>query len=212
MMRPFKLTAKFYILYALVFVLPASSVAESIQSYLSTLSPNNFIQHLASLGIIEAPTTVGILLGLFWLVDKWLWRIKWFAFLPVPTDINGRYEGHIVSSHSSDETYKVGLEVEQSLTDIKVCLYTKNSTSCSATATVGKNDYGNWVVSYIYQNKTSTVNHDEDMKDHLGVGTVEILDKGKKLKGVYFNNPRDRGRHGSIEVTRITRKLSRSFS
>ncbi len=150
-------------------------------------------------------TAVVILLAMFWLVDKWLWRIKGVRIiLPIPPDINGRYCGDLVSSYDKDKgidkKYKITLEIKQSLTRVKINLYTENSSSYSVVASIGKNNQDNWEISYLYQNKTNTVNHNEDMKDHGGAAFLEIFNAGEILKGNYFNNPRDRGRHGSLDL------------
>lgn len=78
-------------------------------------------------------------------------------------------------------------------------------------STIGKNNQGNWELCYLYQNKTTTVNHDEDMKDHGGAAFLEIFENGEILKGNYFNNPRDRGRHGSIDAHRVDKILLGRF-
>lgn len=211
-MKQFKLSAKFYIIYSLVFAVPASWIANSLQTYLTELNPANILHRFAELGIVEAPTTISLLLIGFWLIDQYLWRIKYVSLITsIPRDINGRYEGTLVSSYDLTKTYNIALEVVQSLTNVSVNLYTENSASYTIVAAIGKNNQENWCLSYLYQNKTSTVNHDEDMKDHGGVAMLEIFDKGSTLKGNYFNNPRDRGRHGSIDVKRTSMELLGKF-
>jgi hypothetical protein len=167
-MNQFKLTAKFYILYSLVFSVLASKIASWLQELLSSLKDGNILKYFAEMGIVEVPTAVMLLLVLFWLIDKWLWRIKGLSkLLSIPPDINGRYNGDLVSSYDKDKniekTYKIILEIKQSLTNIKINLYTKNSCSYSIVSSIGKNNQDNWELSYLYQSKTNTVNHDEDM-------------------------------------------------
>ena len=211
-MKPFKLSPKFYIIFSLLFAIPASFIATSFQNYLSTVNHSSILYKLATLGIIEAPTTILLLIFTFWLIDTWLWRIKGLSFiLGIPNDINGRYEGELVSNYDGNKTYTIVIEIKQSLNKILLNLYTENSTSYSMIATIGKNNKNNWAVSYIYQNNTTTVNHDEDMRDHSGTAFLEILDNGSKLKGSYFNNSRERGRYGTIDVNFTGKKLLGCF-
>ncbi len=211
-MKQFKLSPTFYIIFSLVLAIPASFVASQAQNYLNTLSQENLLQKLASMGVVEAPTTVVVLLFLFWIIDSCFLKIKGVSRLPgLPYNINGRYEGTLVSSYDETKTYKIILEITQKLTEVSVRLYTENSASYSLVATIGKNNQGNWCISYLYQNNTSTVNHDEDMKDHGGAATLEIMEQGARLKGNYFNNPRDRGRHGSIDAKFVAKKLEGKF-
>ena len=215
-MKQFKLSAKFYIIFSLIFSIPASDTASWLQSVFNNFKETNILRYFAEMGIIEVPTAVIILLFLFWVTDKWVWRIPGLtSLLRLPDNINGRYEGDLVSSYDKDrkvdKTYKIVLEIKQSLTEIKVNLYTNNSCSYSLVASVGKNNQDNWELCYLYQNKTSTVNHDEDMKDHGGAAFLKIFDDGLKLKGNYFNNPRDRGRHGNMDLKYTGRKLLGRF-
>lgn len=211
-MKPFKLGPKFYIIFCLIFSVPFAYVVTVFNAYLLTLSPNNFLNYLASSGIIEVPTTVALLLTLFWVTDNFLWRIKFIQkILDIP-DINGRYEGELVSSYDETKTYPIVLEIKQSLNKISINLFTERSSSYSLTANIGKNNKGSWSVFYIYQNNTSAMNEDEDMKDHNGVALLEIFDLGSNLKGNYFNNPRDRGRYGTINVKRIDSKKMNKYA
>lgn len=211
-MKQFKLTPSFYIIFSLVLAIPASYIATITQSYLNSLSADNILQRLASMGVIEAPTTVAILLIVFLLIDRWAWRIKGLSSVfGIPHDINGRYEGSLVSSYDESKTYGIVIEIKQFLTEVRINLYTENSASYSIVGTIGKNFQENWSIAYLYQNNTNTVNHDEDMKDHGGAAFLEIFEEGSLLKGNYFNNPRDRGRHGSIEVKRVSGKRRGCF-
>jgi len=207
-MKQFKVATKFYVIFSLLFAIPASHLSTLLQNYLSSLGPNNIFQQLASLGVIEIPTTAILLVGVFWLIDKWILKIKWLPLIfNIPHDVNGRYEGTLISNYDSTQTYKVVIEIKQSLTSISVNLYSESSPSHSIVAAIGRNYQDNWAVYYLYQNNPNTVNHDEDMKDHYGAAFLEVFDKAERLVGHYFNNPRDRGRHGSIDVKRVGKTL-----
>ena len=204
-MKEFRLPAKFFIIFSLLFSIPASYIAVYVQSYLNGLNPQNILQQLASLGVIEAPTTVAILLVLFWIIDRYLWKVKLINKIPgIPLNINGRYEGTLVSSYEENPTHKIAIEIRQFLTKISIKLYTQNSSSFSTTSVIGINSQDNWALHYLYKNNPQTVNHNEDMRSHEGGAFLEIINGGQQMKGSYFNNTRDRGRHGSIDVKWIT--------
>jgi len=203
-MKSFNLSAKFYIIFSLLFSIPSAYIANVLNIWLGDA---NFLKQLTSSGIIEAPTTIAILLLLFWVTDKWLWRIKFVNKLLGIPDINGRYTGTLTSSFDDTKTYSVVIEARQSLTKTIINLYTSNSSSYSLIANIGKNNKDNWSLFYIYQNNAKTINQDGDMKDHTGVGFLEIFDNGKTLKGEYFNNSRDRGRFGIISVNLTSQKI-----
>lgn len=130
-------------------------------------------------------------------------------------NINGRYEGDLMSSFTETKeqngTYKTAIEIKQTLTNINVCLYTERSRSYSLIANICKNNNGNYELVYVYQNNTSVIGTDSDMRDHNGTAILEISDDGSTLDGNYFNNPRERGRYGKIKVTKVTSGINGKF-
>lgn len=214
-MKKISLTYKFYILFALVLVVPATWFSEKIESFVQGLPADSFLHHLSSLGVIEAPTTVLILFIFFLLFNHFLWRLPLVNQLIGIPDINGRFVGELTSSHTiNDEqngTYSVAIEIKQTPVNISVNLYTERSCSYSLIADLCINPNGNYELIYIYQNKTSAMALDADMRDHHGTALLEIsLDK-KRISGNYFNNPRERGRYGKITIERVTDKIKGKF-
>lgn len=214
-MKSLKPSYKFYILFSLVFVIPATWIADQIEHYVKSLPLDSFPGHLASIGVFDAPTTVVVLFLIFWLFNNYIWKIKYLDILIGIPNINGRYEGELVSSHTEDKTqngtYPVVIEVRQTLTDVEVFLYTERSCSYSLIANICKNYHYNNELVYVYQNKTSAMNKNSDMRDHHGSAFLEVSDAGNLLNGYYFNNPRERGRFGKIKVKRVGAKLKGSF-
>ncbi len=210
-METFSLKSKFYIIFSLLLSIPASFLASKISTYIDSLPPANLFYHLASLGIIKAPTIIVILLFFFWLFNEFVWKIYLIRKIINIPNINGRYEGSLISTYTKSNeqngTYPIVIEIKQTLTSINVWLYTERSCSYSLIANLCKNNNGNYELVYVYQNKTSALNTDIDMRDHNGTALLEIFDDGKMLKGNYFNNPRERGRFGQIEVIYTASKL-----
>lgn len=206
-MKSIHLSYKFYILFSVILIVPASWVAEKIATWINTLPENNFFHYLSSIGAFEAPTTVAILFFCFWLLNNYIWKIPMVLKVIRIPNLNGRFEGTVTSSHTIDNeqngTYPVVIEIHQSLTSIHVNLYTERSCSYSIAATLRRNHNENYELAYIYQNKTSAMEADSDMRDHHGTAFLEVFDSGLNLVGSYFNNPRERGRYGKISVKKV---------
>ena len=214
-MKVFSLSSKFYIIFSLVLSVPAYGVASVLKTAVDRLPVNNFFHYLSAVGVFEAPTTVVLLLLMFWIFNEVLWKfypIRKIFNLP---NINGRYEGKLTSTytetHEQNGTYKIALEIKQSLTSISVFLYTERSCSHSLIASIGRNSNHNHELMYVYQNRTSAMNSDADMRDHRGVAFLEIFDEGKTIVGNYFNNPRERGRYGKMNLTKKQCSLKGKF-
>lgn len=195
--------------------IPAFWLSSKISIYLSDLPETNVLHYLSSWGFIEAPTAIAIILFIFWMLNNYLW--KWLPIrklFSIP-NIDGRYEGELVSSFTETKeqngTYKTAIEIKQTLTKITVCLYTKRSCSYSLTANLCKNNNSNHELVYVYQNKTSAMGDDSDMRDHNGTAILGIFEDGNKLDGNYFNNPRERGRYGKIKVTKTSSEIRGRF-
>lgn len=210
-MKAFRLTYKFYITFFLVSFIPSFWIAKGVTGILDNVTLLAPTDAMLRMGLIEPPTTVVVMFALFVLTDRLLWKHSPLSNLFRIPNINGRYEGLLVSSYDESQSYKIVVEIQQTLTNVFVTLYTENSSSYSLAADVGVNEHKNWSVFYIYQNRTATVNHNQDMKDHNGTCVLDIFKGGNTLKGNYYNNPRDRGRHGSIEIKRVSGSLKGCF-
>lgn len=207
-MKEFKIPHTFYIAFFLVLAFPISYFASISEIYLNNLTREDILFPLAGLRLSDTAITIILLMLIFWLVERWLWRIKGLPkVLPIPHDLNGRYKGVIISSYDQDKTYEVFIEIEQTMTRVSLALYREASHSETVVASVGKNQEGNWCLYYIYDHKVGSDNSERDMKDHQGVAFLEIFSSGTMLKGNYFNNPRERGRYGTIEARRISRNI-----
>lgn len=214
-MKTFSVNIKFYIIFSLLVSVPAFWLSSQISIYLNGLHETNVLRYLSLWGFVEAPTAITIILFVFWVFNNYFW--KWLPIrklFGIP-NINGRYEGEMISSFietkEQNGAYKTAIEIKQTLTKITVCLYTERSCSYSLTANLCKNNNGNYELVYVYQNKTSAMGADSDMRDHNGTAILGIFDDGNNLNGNYFNNPRERGRYGKIKVSKISYKIKGSF-
>lgn len=208
-MRPFKLSPAFFIIFTAVTLAPAAWFARTLQDALVHF-PLEFVQQLAAQRIVEAPGTVLIIGGIFWLYEKYLWRFAPIRALHGIPYVAGRYKGHLVSSYDNG-SYDVVLEVRQTLTSVSICLYTQRSSSYSVLANIGKNGKENSCLAYVYKNAPRTVSNDLDMRAHDGFACLEIFEKERKLAGYYHNDPRERPTHGTLECVLESRDLQGHF-
>jgi hypothetical protein len=214
-MKPFSLSTKFYIIFSLILSAPASWLSSLFKTYADNLSTNNFFHYLSSIGLLEAPTTIILILGTFFVFNQIIWKIYPIKKLFGIPNINGRYEGELTSTHTENNeqngTYQIVIEIKQSLTNIDIFLYTEKSCSYSIISSLGINHNHNNELMYVYQNRTSAMDKDADMRDHRGVAFLQIFDEGNRIEGNYFNNPRERGRYGIIKIKKVKGSLKGKF-
>jgi hypothetical protein len=138
---------------------------------------------------IETPSAItiyGILLLIF---NKyaWKWRyIKWIFSIKTP-NLNGPWTGYIRTdwNNNSIET-EAKLEIYQNWTQIKICLYTSNSSSYSKTASIITDDPESYILSYQYFNKPKT-GTPSTMEMHFGTSELKIDKNIKELEGDYYS-------------------------
>ncbi len=210
-MKTFKLNSKFYIIFTIIFLPLSFYLSNYIDNLVKNLNPEGFLGKLTHYGVLETPTTVLVLIFLFWSINTYLWRIKFvYEVLNIP-NINGRYTGYLVSSYDESKKFPIALEIVQTLTDISINLFTEKSCSYSISANLVKNHLGTWSLAYIYQNKTSAMGTNNDMRDHNGTALLDISGDCDNLEGNYYNNPRERGRFGTIKVEFSSGKIKSKF-
>jgi hypothetical protein len=211
-MNYFNLSAKFYILITLILIIPATYLSYKIQDFLlsiQAISPT--IKQLSEWGIIQIPTGVAILIGLLFLLENYLWKLKFVnKIFVLPPDINGRFEGEIESSFNNNK-HDIVIEIKQKLFSISINLYTNKSSSYSFVASIDKDSHDYWNLYYAYTSDPITISDDADMNRHDGFAIIKILDNGKKIDGYYFNNPRYRGTHGNITCSLKGKRLNGQF-
>lgn len=212
-MEPFKLTARFYVFFTIIALIPATWLAALIQSLIEN-SSLDILRFLTTTGVTEPPTAVVVILLLFWWYESFLWRIWPLNLLHDVPYIAGRYEGEVESSYKDaggNSKFPIVLELHQSLLHTTVCLYTPRSSSFNQIAILGKNEHGNNFLAYLYKNTPKTVSDDRDMRPHDGFACLEIFPKELRLDGSYYSDPRERGTFGRLSCTRKSRVTSGHF-
>ena len=110
----------------------------------------------------------------------------------------GVYEGCMKTSWDNFKTpIPVKITIEQTLFDMKISL--KTETSCSVNNTAHVKCGTESKIIFTYMNEGSV--DDLEIKIHRGTGELTV--SGCKLTGRYYNDPRDRGTYGSLELNKV---------
>ncbi len=208
-MEFFRLGSRFYILFTLITLVPATWLAKQISIWAEHLLPLS-IKSFVNSGVIEVPTAVVLISIFFWIYESYVWKIWPIHYLHKMPRISGRYQGEVESSYDGNK-YPIILEIQQSLLNVSVRLYTPRSSSFSVMASIGTNANGNRFLAYVYKNTPSTVSSDLDMRTHNGSASLEIFKKGKELEGSYYNDTRDRGRYGKLSCKRVSSNIEGKY-
>ena len=202
----------FFILFTLISLIPAVCLTRLFQYILIQINSGSIelIKSFIKLGFIEAPTTLAIIAFFFWIYERFLWYRKPFYYLQRFSNLTGRYKGEYETSFDGKK-YPCFIEIRQSLLQISISLYALDSSSFSTMTSVGKNQHGTEFVAYAYKNTPRTISRDLDMRPHDGFACLDFFSEENKLEGFYYNDPRDRGRHGKISCTFLQKKLIGHF-
>ena len=195
------------ILFFLVVLSGLSVLVVLIQNFIfAPIASKWYFPFLESVGFVGAYT---LLFGLF---NKYLWKWPIFRLLRIVDypDLNGRWQGFLISSFDNKKR-KVFLEIRQTFLEINVDMYSSQSQSTSLIADFiqGKNDQIE--LHYEYQNEPH-VRTSKTMNIHNGTVKLIFYSDTNTLKGSYYNaNRYDRGHTGSIEVSFKDKKLLGRF-
>lgn len=167
---------------------------------------SNFISVLSILGFVT--------LILSW-IDKRLWKLKITnPIIDIP-NLNGRYEGELISSYKdnngNDTKLKCVMEITQTASYVHVCTYvgSLNNVESSKSTTIceelRKQDNDIFRLFYNYENQS----HSHDGTTHKGTAYLEYFPDIKALRGKYFN---DKKNTGAFNVTFVTEELIGRFN
>jgi hypothetical protein len=152
---------------------------------------------------IGAPSVIGFYGVLYAIFDKRLWRwriLRTIGVVKVP-DLNGIWNGYVVSSFDEHATkYDATLKISQNWTQISVILKTNYSKSSSLIAAIVTEDPCGTVLSYEYLNEPMP-NAKDTMHTHRGTARLTMQSNGKALEGEYYTG-RDRQNFGILRFER----------
>jgi len=154
--------------------------------------------------IADVPSSGLAIFGLTYkLFDTYLWR--WFAakdFMLDTPDLSGTYEGELYSSRDNKtNATKITLTIEQTLTKIKINLFTSLSSSRSEMASIHVDEAGSPLLVYEFINDHQTVANKE-LTIHRGLTRLSLCRAENQLSGTYYTS-HHRGNFGEIRVKKL---------
>lgn len=190
-----------------VLVLGAIStlLSECIESWIKSLNIEIINKIYSYNGIFS---TISLLTIFIWCIDKYLWRKNNFLIkllIDIP-NLNGRYEGELISSFKDENNNYVRkkciIEIKQTASKIKVFSYysdlnSDKQTSCSESVLeeIVLQNEGTFKLYYVYDNKADILLN--NLSDHSGTCELKYYPNEKRLAGEYYNK---RGNKGTIDV------------
>lgn len=156
-------------------------------------------------------TVVGVVVLLISLADRWIWRWRWLhPWLFNMPDIRGTWRVVIrptapASSPNEVEGYMV---IRQTLSSLRIRLYTAESESETLSAKVHCCDDGTFTVAGVYRNTSRLAVRDRSPLHHGSILLSVQGDPPESLAGEYWT---DRLSQGELELTARTFTLAHSF-
>jgi hypothetical protein len=183
----------FVIILAIPFGLLSDWLEQTFEPYPTVTRIYRYIDPLSTLGMIT--------LTLFF-INKvgWKWYVfKWLVDIP---NLNGRYEGTLISSYNNEQKDCV-LEIKQTASYIHIFAYfgdlrsnEKTSKSASVSEEIVQEKNGLYKLFYIFSNESDTLQI--ELNNHEGTSKLFYYPDVKRLEGEYYNQ---RGNSGTINAT-----------
>lgn len=171
-----------YVIIGVICALLAPVTYEMLKkaTFLSSLEP--WVSTSLSFGTLYAITFA------FYNRVAWKWSFLKFIGLPLTANLNGSYEGKLISSYKRTEV-SITIDIVQSWTKLVVYLETgtDSSDSYSYMASIFDIDGKSSRLSYSYTNTPFNVIAASDMHTHDGTVNLVFRNNNQKIMGKYFN-------------------------
>ncbi len=145
---------------------------------------------------------------IFYVINRWGWKYWLFKWLVDIPNLNGRYEGKVVSSYIKDEKnvqIEFALEVVQTASSIHISSYYFNpelneeTASYSIIEEIEKQKNGIFKLFYLYSNMPGRLN--SILTQHDGTASTTYFADIKKIEGGYYNSRKNTGQFEAIWVS-----------
>lgn len=153
---------------------------------------------------ISFTLSFGITFGiLFFLVDKYLWKI--FKFLNMIPNLEGKWMVSGISSFQDENgnncKFNMEIEIKQTLTSIEIFAETQDSTSKSTMASIEMN-HSKAIFRYTFENTPKNMSNDE-LQRHPGMMELRI-NSTEDMSGDYFSG-KHRLRYGELQFKKVNK-------
>lgn len=154
------------------------------------------------------PSVPSIYAMLFYVFDRWAWRLPMFKHLGVidVDDLNGHWEGVIRTSWRNSQGEDPGdipaeLTIKQTATSIKIHGKFNQSRSVSIHEHFGRSEMLDQMALHYFYRNDPNYNAAPTMAMHEG-STILTYDKTRKVLSGYYYSGRDRNNFGTMTFTR----------
>lgn len=201
--------------FNLRYLRPSAFIFISAILILALYAANKFVNNHWGISI----SIIGIVSGLFALINKWLWNIKPFCWMYSVPDFSGRYQGTLLYMFRNEKNEIVSNSIEhikvitQNGSDIVISSWTKetdgtiSSKSTSIEASIVKEKDGTFSLIYNYLNEG---NFEPGFCPHYGTEILKLIknDSGKRLVGKYYTERLPYQTKGKIDLNFVNKDLS----
>jgi hypothetical protein len=201
--------------FNLRYLRPSAFIFISAILVLALYAANKYVNNHWGISI----SIIGIVSGLFALINKWLWNIKPFCWMYSVPDFSGRYQGTLLYMFRNEKNEVVSDIMEhikvitQNGSDIVISSWTKetdgtiSSKSTSIEASIVKEKDGTFSLIYNYLNEG---NFEPGFCPHYGTEILKLIENGsgKRLVGKYYTERLPYQTQGKIDLNFVNKDLS----
>ncbi len=191
-----------FLIFLYILLAPLSALLQGIGKETSKIV--DIVGPLSTLGMI------GVIIAL---INNYGWKYKIFKWLINVPNLNGRYEGVLVSSYQTSSGVNIRkkcvVEIKQTASYIHIYAYfgdeftnLNSSSSVSVSEELIKENNGLFKIYYIFTNETSILQ--SQLNNHIGTGMLKYYPDTKELDGQYYNQ---RLNTGTFKVKLVQEKL-----
>lgn len=152
---------------------------------------------------VVAVPVFGLFAGLYFLFDKYLWKISWLRKVLLVPDLNGRWScnGHtnLKNAKLVDYDWKATVSITQSWSKILIHLKTSQSESKSISASIYHEPGVGYRLLYQYNNKPNA--SELDLNNHSGSAELLFTEDTTSASGSYYTD-RHRTTVGTMNLER----------
>lgn len=139
-------------------------------------------------GVAISVTAIGVFGGLFFVFDRWVWKLPWIGKGFGTPDLSGTWaiEGSTDGADGLARDWNGVLTIEQTWSHIAISIETEQSRSRSTMASLERDPGFGYRLIYGYANSRKDV--DGELRSHNGTCEAIIADDLQSADAAYFND------------------------